>query len=503
MVLKDSIALHAKLRPQKLAVNNLADERRWTYAELDRDVAKFAGALQNRGIAAGDRIAVLARNAPETILIQAACARLGAALIPLNWRLTRSELRLLLDDSMPTLVFGDDLLEEKGIDGETLTVFFEEVKRSKKAKRTASNSGHASLILYTSGTSGRPKGALLSEYNIEESAINFSLLTDVSSGSTVLCDAPLYHVIGMVANVRSTLQVGGTVLVSDGFDPERTFHRLADSELAITHYACVPQMAAALRALPDFDPEKLRDLHNLVTGGAPHPPVWISQWIHDGITLTNGYGMTEAGTVFNMPMDRTINLVKAGSVGIPTHRLQIRIVDETGRDVPEGIAGELLVCGGSVTKGYWRRERESREAFLDGKWFRTGDIARRDTDGFYWVVDRRKDMFISGGENVYPAEVEAAIAQIHGVAESAVVGTPDEQWGEVGHLFWVEDRSGEVDDRVILERLSALLGKFKIPKHMTKVDSLPRNGAGKVHKHELVILSKEIREGQAEPEFNI
>ncbi|MBA3066924.1 MAG: AMP-binding protein [Hyphomonas sp.] len=482
----DSIAFHARLQPAKTAIVDLVRGRKWSYAELEMLVARTVSALRRKGLRRGDRLAVLARNGPEIPALHFACARIGAMIVPLNWRLAPSELVSLLADAEPKFLLGDTLLEEKGLAGTDLDTFFaKDVAGSRPARTRPLSRDLPSLILYTSGTSGRPKGALLSERNLTETAINFSLLADVTSKSVFLCDAPMFHIIGLATNVRPVLMRGGTMLISDGFRADVTLERLADPALGITHYVCVPQMAAAIRSVEGFDAAKLRGLTALVTGGAPHAPASVLEWIEDGVPLTNGYGMTEVGTVFNMPLDPEINRSKAGSVGIATDRVQTRIVDSQGQDVKDGEAGELLVRGENVAAGYWRRAEETGEAFITGRWFRTGDIAVRDTDGFHWLIDRRKDMFISGGENVYPAEIEAALADVAGVSECAVVGVTDEKWGEVGHLFWVGagTAAGREDElrRILRERLAS----YKVPRYFTKLDTLPRNGAGKILKTEL------------------
>lgn len=485
MPIVDNVALHAQLRPERPALVDLQNDKSWTYAELNNVISKTVSVLRRHGLRKGDRLAVLSRNAPAVPILHYACARLGAIIVPLNWRLARAELDFLLSDCEPKLVLGDDLLEAKGIAGTSFDIFFEAVSKARASIAKPLDRDRPSLILYTSGTSGRPKGALLSERNIEETAINFSILTDVSSESVFLCDAPMFHIVGLITNIRPALMRGGASLISSGFDAATTLRRLGDRRLNVSHYVCVPQMAAALRAVEGFDPKALSFLKTLVAAGAPHAPAKIKEWLDDEIIVTNGYGMTEIGTALNTPLDIHINRQKAGSVGISTHRVETRIIDAKGRNVRPGEPGELLVRGDSVIRAYWRRDEDNRKAFLRGRWFRTGDIVRQDKDGFFWLLDRHKDMFISGGENVYPAEVEAAVLELEGIAECAVVGTPDAKWGEVGHLFWVAQSSGTATEKTILHHLQTRLAKYKIPKYVTEQKILPRNGAGKILKTEL------------------
>lgn len=478
----DDLGLQARLRPDALAVADLTWDRSWTYAGFDGAVARCAGVLVARGIVAGDRVAALAKNCAELVMLHLACARIGAIYVPFNWRLAAEELRWLIEDAEPKLLILDTTLDNAAFEGVTLENLRNEIAAGAPYRGGPIDRDKPSLILYTSGTSGKPKGAMLSERNLAETAINFSILGAVDARSVFLCDSPMFHVIGLVTNVRPAMMRGGALLISDGFVPERTLARLGDPALKVTHYFGVPQMAQVLRADPAYDPQKLKGLTALFTGGAPHPAANIRAWLGDGIPVVDGFGMSEAGTVFGMPLDPELIDRHAGSVGVATPRIGARIVDAQGADVPAGEPGELLLKGDNITLGYWRREQETREAFTADGWFRTGDIARMNEEGFYWLVDRRKDMFISGGENVYPAEIEAVVAGIEGVKEAAVVGVADERWGEVGHLFWVAREGSGADQRAIEELFRAKLARYKIPKHYTKIGALPRNGAGKVLK---------------------
>ena len=479
----DHVGLHARLTPHRLAARDLAQDTSYTYAELDRAAACFAAGLRARGLDVGDRLACLSRNRIECLLLHLACARLGAIYVPLNWRLARAELAALLEDCEPRLVLGDTSLADAGLAGDDIALFAEQALTLAPHPAAAIDHDRPSLILYTSGTSGRPKGAMLSERNIERTAINFSLLGRVTPESRFLCDAPMFHVIGLLTNLRPALMRGASVLISGGFVPAVTLARLGDASLGVTHYFCVPQMAQALRAEPGFDAGKLKGLSAIFTGGAPHPPANIRAWLADGIAIVDGFGMTETGTVMGMPLDRQQIAERAGSAGIIAPGIQSRLIDEQGADCAPGVPGELWLKGENIVKAYWRRGPDSAAAFSADHWFRTGDIARRDEDGFYWIVDRRKDMFISGGENVYPAEIEAAIAEHPAILECAVVGMADESWGEVGHLFMVT--RGTLSREELLEFLGARLARYKIPKHISVIDALPRNGAGKVLKHQL------------------
>ncbi len=482
----DAVGLQARLQPQRLAAVELVSSRNWTYAEFDRAIGQCAAVLQLRGSQVGDRIASLARNRVELVLLHLACARLGAIYVPLNWRLSSAEIERLLADADPRLLVGDTLLESvvAATPRVTLDELAAQIVDAEPLPAARIDEDRPSLILYTSGTSGNPKGVLLSERNLAQTASNFSLLGRVTHESTFLCDSPMFHIIGMVTNVRPALMQGGTILVSDGFDPARTLQRLADPELRVTHYFCVPQMAHMLRQQPGFDPAPLRRLTGFFTGGAPHPAANIRGWLADGISIVDGFGMSEAGTVFGMPIEREAIAAKAGSVGVATPGIEARIVDAHGDECAIGTPGELQLRGPNISAGYWRNPQETRAAFQDG-WFRTGDIAKVDEEGFYFIVDRQKDMFISGGENVYPAEIEAVLAGMSGVAEVAVVGVADTRWGEVGHAAIVRRPDSAITADDVLIYLASRLARYKQPKQVSFLDALPRTGTGKVQKRML------------------
>ena len=481
----DHCGLHARLTPDKFAARDLASGRSFTYRELNLAVGQFAAGFAARGVGAGDRVAILARNRVDCVLAHLACARLGAIYVPLNWRLSATEIKALLTDAEPRLLLGDASLAAMGLDGIALDDFAAEAFGLSPLDEAPGDPDRPSLILYTSGTSGRPKGVLLSERNIEQTAINFSVLGRVTHQSVFLCDAPMFHVIGLITNIRPAMMQGGAFLVSDGFVPPRTLARLGDSSLGITHYFCVPQMASALRAEPGFDPARLGGLTALFTGGAPNPAADIRAWLADGVPMVDGYGLSEAGTVFGMPLDLALIDAHAGSAGLATPALRTRIVDGEGKDCVTGDPGELLLKGDNITRSYWRRPEDTKSAFTADGWFRTGDIVRADAHGYHWIVDRRKDMFISGGENIYPAEIEAVLAGYPGIAECALVGVPDTRWGEVGHLFLVAVSGAVLEPENILAHISGRLARYKVPKHVSVMEALPRNGAGKVLKTEL------------------
>jgi fatty-acyl-CoA synthase len=487
-IIVDAVATHARARRGRLAMVDLASGRQWEWRALDQAINRVAHWLIGElGPASGARVATLARNADWMIVVQLACVRAGAIFVPFNWRLAEAELRALAADAAPVVLFHD---AEFALDLAPRCFVLDEIAALTADQSSTPVSNNArqpwdapSTLLYTSGTSGRPKGVMVSEANAFFGSSNYINGNRVSCDGVFLCDMPLFHTAGLFAAARSPIQAGATVLISKGFEPAETLARLADTTLGITHYFSVPQMAQMLWNQPGFDPAALSRLQVYATGGAPNPKVQIERFVSAGVPMSDGFGMSETCSNFAMPVeDRALMIEKAGSIGMPLLMLDVRIVDDDGIDVADGETGELWLRGPSITRGYWNQPELTAKAFHDG-WFKTGDAARRDADGFYYLVDRKKDMFISGGENVYPAEVESAIAELTDVAEVAVIGVPDERWGEVGHAVIIPVNGVRVDVETILRHCRARLASFKVPKAVVIVSEIPRTASGKVQKH--------------------
>jgi|SRR5882757_8337752 len=496
----DSVATHARSQPNRLACVDLATGRRWSYAQLDRHVDQAASWLVEKfGPASGARVATLARNSGVLLIMHLASVRAGLIFAPLNWRLAETEIAALLDDAQPSLLVHDPQFNVPQCSASLLTMSaFEQAildtppRPPSQARRAAHE---PATLLYTSGTSGRPKGVIITEENVFWGCTNFVIGNDVTRRSVFLCDMPMFHTAGLFAAVRSPLLCGAAVLISGGFDAPVTLARLADRELGITHYFSVPQMAQRLWQEPHFDPAMLRSLTVYAMGGAPNPAAQIERFVRAGIPMSDGFGMSETGSNFGMPFDDPQRLLdKAGSCGLPYLCVQARIVDESGRDVSDGERGELLLRGPCISPGYWNAPRLTAESFSDG-WFKTGDVAARDRDGFYYLIDRTKDMFISGGENVYPAEVEAVVAGLADVAEVAVVGVPDARWGEVGRAYVVVCPGKTLTVEVVLDHCRAQLARYKLPATVVFTDSLPRTASGKIQRQVLKVSARKENSG--------
>jgi fatty-acyl-CoA synthase len=484
----DAVSYHARRQPQSLACIDLETGRRWTYARLNEDVDRVTGWVVARvGPASGARIACLARNGVAMLILHLATVRAGAVFVPFNWRLTVTELEPLLADADAALLFYDPEFALPRFGGASLEMAeLERIASSSSAiTHPARGIDQPSTLLYTSGTSGRPKGVMVTESNAYWGCTNFILGNDFTGGSVMLCDMPMFHIAGLFAAVRSALLAGGTVLISRGFDPQRTLARLADPELRISHYFSVPQMAQTLWDQENFRPEMLQRLAVYATGGAPNPRAQVERFVRAGIRMSDGFGMSETSSNFGMPVnDPELLLAKAGSCGLPYITVQARIVDDAGIDVPVDQVGELWLRGPSITPGYWNQPELTRTAFANG-WFKTGDAAARDADGFYYILDRRKDMYISGGENVYPAEIEAVLCELEGIREVAVIGVPDERWGEVGRAYIVTNPGSSLNEEKILIHCRQRLAGFKIPRKIIFGADIPRTASGKILKTEL------------------
>jgi fatty-acyl-CoA synthase len=499
--MSDAIDFHAKTQPEKLAIHDLISGEKISYADANERIAKLAGMLQARlGDKRGERIVMLSRNSSFMLLAHYACARAGHIFVPLNWRLAPPEVEGLIKDAEPAAVFWQPEFEAHAasainrvgdecnfrIDGDGANIV-ESAASSDPVYVGVNPDVHAPIILlYTSGTSGRAKGVIITSSTALYSSLNYGLSAEVSAKSVFLCDMPLFHVAGLMAASRTPLLYGGTVLVSQKFDPVVSVQNLLNEDYGVSHYFCVTQMGAMMRA--NNSPETIRKLSRLQviqTGGAPNPPAAVRQWAEDGVRQVDGFGMTEIGSAFSMPMqDLETIKKKAGSVGFPAFSMRAKIMQPDGTEAPVGGVGELWVQGPNVTPGYWNRPEETKAAFHDG-WFKTGDSARMDEDGHFYIVDRTKDMYISGGENVFPVEVEAVLAEMPAILDCAVIGVPDERWGEVGVAYVLLQKNAELTQDIVVAHVKSRLAAFKAPKHVEFVGDLPRTPSGKVQKHKL------------------
>ncbi|WP_405657327.1 o-succinylbenzoate--CoA ligase [Streptomyces sp. NBC_00079] len=460
-----------------------------TYAQLYDRTTRLAHALRARGVRRGDRIAYLGPNHPSYLETLFAAGTLGAVFVPLNTRLAGPEIAFQLADSgAKALVYGSSHAGlVAGLPGSTdvrayveVGAEYEEALASASAERVDEPvvPDDTCIIMYTSGTTGRPKGAMLTHGNLTWNAINVLVDTDLIADERALVSAPLFHTAGLNMLTLPVLLKGGTCVLVEAFDPNATFDLIEQHR--ITFMFGVPTMFEQVARHPRWAGADLSSLRILTCGGSPVSTPLIAAYQERGLTFLQGYGMTEAspGTLF---LDAEHAISKAGSAGVQHFFSDVRVVrpDFTAVDLDE--TGEVVVRGPHVMPGYWGLPEETAAAFADG-WFRSGDAARVDEDGYVHIVDRIKDMIISGGENIYPAEIEDLLLSHPDIVEVAVIGVPDDKWGEVPRAVVVPREGASVDPDEVLASLSGRLAKYKIPKSLVLADDLPRTASGKLLK---------------------
>ena len=490
----DWIAHHAARTPEKVAAVDLATDRHLTYRELDARIARLASHLRDVGhVVPGDRVAVLGHTSTDTFELQFACFRIGAIFVPLNWRLAVTELHTIIADCAPRVIIHDAefaaIAQELRDAVPSIAVWPRGLEESVDGRAgTAAGSltppnrtthDDVSTILYTSGTTGRPKGVMVTHGMTVWNAVNATAPAGISSATVFLCTLPLFHTAGLNVFANPVFHSGGTVVVMPSYDPEQALRLIGDPRIGITHFYGVPAHYQFMAQLPGFAATDVSRLVSAGVGSAPAPLALIEAWQSRGVALWQTYGMTETGvqTMLNKADARR----KLGSSGQPVLHTETRIVRPDGTEAAIGEIGDIWSRGPNVTPGYWNQPALTNASFTDG-WLHTGDAALVDAEGFIFVVDRWKDMYISGGENVYPAEVENVLYQLPAVAEAAVIGVPDPRWGEVGRAVVAVKPGHQLTDAEVLAHCAANLGRYKLPRSVVFIDALPRNATGKVHK---------------------
>lgn len=476
------IETHANLRPEKTAVVDRVSGITLTYRDLHRASLAQAARLESQGVRSGDRVAVFSANRPEILELLFACSHLGAVLVPLNWRLSRPELEAILRDCQPEVLFVDpDMADRAPEHHKTLNILG--LRSSPAMARAFTPQQHGPetpvAIFYTGGTTGTPKGAVLTHRSIQANAWNTIAGWGLSPDDVAPIFTPMFHTGGFNVFATPLLCLGGTVVLPGPFDPEDALEVIAEERCTVVFM--VPTMYDMLRKVEGFGHEAFKGVKLMISGGAPCPRSLFEAYWKEGLPLKQGYGLTEAGpNTFGVRYEDA--RTRVGTVGFPLPGVRLRLVTEDGREAGPDEVGELQVTGDHLMSGYLGRPA----VFIDG-WLPTGDLAYRDKDGFYFICGRSKDMFISGGENVFPAEIEEVILEHPGVLEAAVVGVPHPKWGEVGRAYVVGNTEG------LAEFCRSRLAGYKVPKEIVEMDSLPKSAAGKVLKNLLAEKEAVVR----------
>lgn len=500
MDLLDWIERHAELIPNKVALR--FPDRDLSYGGLAALIRQLSSALAASGVRRGACVAYLGLNSPEMLAILFACARLGALFMPLNWRLAGPEHRQMLADCPPTVLFVQPQFFEqtdafRGELGKMTLVHFgpalsgwiayqDLLKRAvdysnTEARDPLTGSDTPLLICYTSGSTGKPKGVLLSQGALDWNASNSVDMHSLTADDIILTTLPLFHVGGLNNQTTPGLGAGCTVVLHPKFDVDATFDAIEHESITLT--VLVPAQLDMMLASGRWQSAALSSLRMITTGSTIVPDRLIRAVHARGIPLVQVYGSTETCPIAAY-LKAGEAVRKAGSTGLPAAHCQIRIVDHADLDVSAGASGEIIVRGPNVMLGYWNAQQATADALIGG-WLHTGDVGHWDADGFLYVDGRIKDMIISGGENIYPAEIENVLAECPDIVESAVVGRPDPRWGEIVVAVVVLKADSGLTAQDILAMFEGRIARYKHPKEVRFIDRMPRTAVGKIRKQDL------------------
>ena len=505
MYVGDIIGRRAIYSPNRLAIVDAGKAPHWrlTYAQLNDRANALANWLRTTaGIQKGDRVGIVARDGVEFLDAFFACGKLGAILTCFNWRLHWRELLQLVEDTTPrVLIFSADFAESVAqvapeaaclthllhLDDEPVagSLLFEDVLRT--ASTTPVTTEHVEAedivaLLFTGGTTGLPKAAQISHRMIAWNTLN-TVIHDITHGDTVVNVFPMFHTGGLLVYTLPMMIIGGTVILTRRFEPEQVLDLLQDYHA--TFFAGVPTMYQLLTTAANWAEADLSNLRFCTSGGAPLPVALVEKFRDEkGVRFKQGFGMTEFGPgIFALAPEDAIR--KAGSIGRPNFFVDARVVDEGNGPLGPDAIGELVLKGPSMCSGYFDNPEASAAAVDDEGWFHTGDLARHDEEWYFTIVDRKKDMYISGGENIYPAEIEQVLHRHPSVHMAAVIGLPDERWGEVGKACVVLKPDAQATPQELLDYMQAHLARYKVPRSVEIMDALPISAAGKILKREL------------------
>ena len=481
------IRKRASITPDRVAL--IGENSKFTYQELLQEINRVSSFLHHQlHLRKGDRIAILSQNRVEYFITYFAVAQLGLIIVPLNIRLSASELAYQIEDSGAKAILYEKeqeplynelnqlvTFESAYTFEESYSTFHEETDHNVSSENSQND---PYIICYTSGTTGKPKGAVLTQENMFWNALNNQYALDLTSSDKCLVILPLFHIGGIGLFAFPTFLAGGTVIIPGKFHPKQVLKVIED--LKVTVMMGVPTIFNALLNEASFNETNFKTVRVFCSGGAPCPVELIQAYHEKGVPLYQGFGMTETSpTVFMLSKEDYQR--KIGSIGKPVMFCDIDLVDEQGKSVEQGQVGELIIKGGNVFKEYWGLPDKTAEAIKDG-WFYTGDLALKDEEGFIYIAGRKKDMIISGGENIYPLEVEKIIGEMSGINEVAVIGIQDEKWGEVPIAIVSLKDNHQLIGEEIQNYCSSKLAKYKVPKRVVFLEELPKNATGKIDK---------------------
>ena len=477
----------ASVSPDKVFLLSEADQREFTYREFEATVGRVAGMLAAHGIGKGDVVSLLLPNGVEYIIAYFACWQMGALAGPVNGHLKAQEIEYVVSNSEAKLMLVNSEFLEKVEKIRVPTVVFDSERQVehgfKKENKNQLTPEDEAIIIYTSGTTGKPKGCLLTHGNVIANARQISQWLGFNEKDRLLTVMPLFHMNAVSVTTMSALYAGGSTVVSPKFSASRFWQIISDYQ--ITSFGSVATMLSMLLSTyPDGVPEGLKtdQLRFAMCGSAPVPAEILRRFEETFKCLViEGYGLSESTcrSTFNPPDERR----RPGSCGLPIGN-EMRVVDEEDRDVPDGELGEIVLRGENILKGYFKNEAATETAFRNG-WFHTGDIGYRDADGFYFIVDRKSDMIIRGGENIYPREIDEVLYQHPQIASAAVIGIPDELYGEEVAAVVVLKPGAKTSEQGVIEFCKARLADYKCPKTVRFVEDIPKGPTGKLLKREL------------------
>ncbi|GAA1480182.1 long-chain fatty acid--CoA ligase [Gordonia sinesedis] len=491
--LAEWIARRADRRPDDVAIIDAETGEELSYGDFFARIRATAEGLRGRGVRRGDRVMLIMENRPEFLEYLFATAALGAVAVPVNFRLSAPEIAYLIDDAQPTVLVHGDLLAGLATDAvaaagltppQMINVDVAPVGEGLAGEMDLDpvSDDDVCLIMYTSGTTGFPKGAMITHGHMRWNVFNMVMVdTGVNNTDVTLCAAPLFHIGALSLLAAPLLYVGGTVVLQRSFVPAETLRLFEKHRVSVCFL--VPAMWAALSQVPTFDDVDVSAMRFVMSGGAPTPLPVIRFFLERGWAFLEGFGMTEFGPAALL-LDNDHIVSHAGTVGRPATHVDAAVVDEADRPVAPGEIGELVLRGPVMFAGYWGLPQATASTQRGG-WMHTGDLARMDADGFVSIVDRKKDMVISGGENVYPAEVEQMLHQHPGVTDVAVIGVPDETWGETVAAVVVPAADAAVTEAELIDYCRSHIAHFKAPKAIHFAEELPRTATGKLLKRVL------------------